>query len=257
MVEPKYIELMQKEIDGSISYIEKTRLAKFLKSNEEARELRDQLRRIHDCLVETPLVDPPESLRPNIMRQIVPRFRSAAAHEHPGLWGRLVERFRLQPAMPFAVGVALGVLALVPLIASRQAGEIDASRMIGTLLNAASEAEVIDSRDVNIGSMHGRLRTMALDGWVLVDVAIESPDQISLVMSFDPNDIAFYGLTNLERGATFLESAPTELRLTHSGVRHYHLAFADNPNRTAEIAFRLESGGVSFQDVLHTGEMVR
>jgi hypothetical protein len=260
MVEQKYIELMQKEIDGSISYLEKSRLASFLKGSEEARELHQQLRRVHDCLVDTPLVDPPESLRPNIMSKIVPRPRPTVARaiHGPSLWESLVARFRLQPAIPFAVGVVLGVLALVPVISTRQGGnDIDSSRLIGTLLNAGADAQVIDSKIVSFGLVRGSLEVRALDGWVLVDVALKSPDQISLVMDFDSDDISFYGLTNLDQGTTFLESSPTELKLTHTGVQHYYLAFADNPKRAAEIAFRLESGGEIYQEAIRTGDAER
>lgn len=255
MVDEKYVELIQKEIDGGISYIEKTRLAGFLKRSEEGRELRDRLRQVHASLVETPLVDPPESLRTNIMRQVVPRPRRAAegAREHSGLWESLISRFRLQPAIPFAVGVVLGVLALVPVLATRQSGDTDPTRLIGTLLNAGADAEVVDSKIISFGLVRGGLQVRALDGWILVDVALQSPDQISLVMRYDANDISFYGLTNLDRGAAFLESSPTELKLTHTGVQHYYLAFADNPTRAAEISFRLESGGHVFDDSIRTG----
>jgi hypothetical protein len=255
MVDEKYIELMHKEIDGSISYLEKARLGGFLKRSEEGRALRDQLRHIHSCLVEAPLVDPPESLRPNIMRQVVPRPGRApkAVHAHPGLWESLIARFRLQPAIPLAVGVALGVLTLVPVLAIRQGGDADPTRMIGTLLNAGADAEVVDSRAISFGLVRGGLQVRALDGWILVDVTLRSPDQISLVMHYNSDDIAFYGLTNLDRGAAFLETSPTELKLTHTGVQHYYLAFADNPRRAAEIAFRVESGGTVLEDSIRTG----
>lgn len=260
MVDEKYIELMQKEIDGGISYFEKARLASYLKGSEEARELQKNLREIHRCLTEAPLVDAPKSLRDNVMRQVVPRPRPVInpVGSRPGVWESLVARFKLQPAIPFAVGVAMGVLALVPVISQNPGGTtIDTSRLIGTLLSSDLDTKVIDRKEISFGLVKGGVEVKAFEGWILVDVALKSPDQISLVLDYDSDDIAFYGLTNMDRGSTFVESSDRELRLTHSGVRQYYLAFADNPGRVSEISLRLESGGESYEESILTGHAGR
>ena len=256
MVDEKYIELMQKEIDGGISYFEKARLANYLKGSEEARELQKSLHEIHRCLIETPLVEAPESLRENVMRQVAPRPRTSInpVGTRPGVWESLVARFKLQPAIPFAIGVALGLLALVPVISQNQGGaRIDTSRLIGTLLNSGLEPKVIDHKDISFGLVRGGIEVRTLDGWVLVDVALRSPDQLSLVINYDSDDIAFYGLTNIDRGATFVESSDRELKLTHTGARQYYLAFADNPDRVSTISLRFEAGGDSYEESIQAG----
>jgi len=260
MVDEKYVELMQKEIDGDISYFEKARLANYLKGNEEARDLRKSLREIHQCLIEEPLIESPKSLRENVMRQVMPRPRPTInpLGSRQGVWESLVARFKLQPAIPFAVGVAMGVLALVPVISQNQEGaRVDTTRLIGTLLNSDLDTKVIDHKQISFGLVKGGVEVRTFEGWVLVDVALMSPDQVSLVLNYDTDDIAFYGLTNIDRGATFVETSDRELRLTHTGIRHYYLAFTDNPDRVSEIAIRVEAGGEAYEESIHTGPVAR
>jgi hypothetical protein len=125
------------------------------------------------------------------------------------------------------------------------------------LLDSGLQSEIVDHKDVSFGLVRGGIEVKALDGWVVVDVAVRSPDQISLVFDYDSDDIAFYGLTNIDRGATMVESSDQELKLTHSGTRQYYLAFVDNPSRVSDISIRFEAGGDSYEESIRTGPVDR
>jgi hypothetical protein len=106
MIDEKYIELINAEIDGELSGEQRAELSRYLLAHPEARALRDDLQHLCGALGQADLVPPPADLRDNILNALpapapAPRLRRAA-----GLPGPL-----LRYAAVLAGGLIVGALA--------------------------------------------------------------------------------------------------------------------------------------------------
>ncbi|MCB0753910.1 MAG: hypothetical protein KDC52_20735, partial [Ignavibacteriae bacterium] len=70
MIQPEYIELMNKDIDKIISASEKKKLDKYLKENEEAKILHKELLRTEELLDTIPENVASENLKKRILNSI-------------------------------------------------------------------------------------------------------------------------------------------------------------------------------------------
>jgi hypothetical protein len=77
MIDKKKIELIHKAIDGEISSAETIKLQTYLETNEEAKELYQNLIQTSSLIEDIPHVEPPAYLKQRIMNSIDPNLYSA------------------------------------------------------------------------------------------------------------------------------------------------------------------------------------
>jgi hypothetical protein len=122
MVDPKYVELINAEIDGELDARQRAELSARLLSDPVARALRDEMHRLCKALDEVGPVDPPPQLRAEILAALpqmqvrksktqwsVPKWRFAAALAGVLITGTIV--FRVIDNQQQAASEMAGTLA--------------------------------------------------------------------------------------------------------------------------------------------------
>lgn len=261
MVNDKIIDLIHRDLDGTISDSDREALQKHLKADEEARRMHADLAQMHRTLADMPRVEPPPAIRDHVLRQIGPRWKSVRqASPRRGLsevFGSIIERFRVQPAIPFAVGIVAGALLLIPIAGQIGDGNgITGSQVAGTIIwdGPEPELESVGTREFNTGAVRGTLSTSRTDGAVVAElVVIASGDPVNIEFTYDPWDVAFQGIASLRKPASYVSADGDLVRLTHSGENLYRLAFADYPDKIATINVKISSDRVLWEGSIRTG----
>jgi anti-sigma factor RsiW len=221
MIDEKYIELIQAEVDGELPEQHRADLSRFLLTNPEARALRDELRQVCATLGRVPAVEPPQGLRESILAAIpgataarTPRRSSATRFQY----------FRVAAA--FAGGLLVSAIAF-QVGAGRQAA-FDVSEVAGTLASQdpVARSSPVDTASVSLEQVSGtvslfRSATMRV---VEFDLAVRQP--LEVVVVHDGQQARFSGLapaSSNQRYALVLEGAgkagsPVEIRFLASGA---------------------------------------
>jgi hypothetical protein len=221
MVDEKYIELIQAEVDGELPEQHRADLSRFLLTNPEARALRDELRQVCGTLGRVPAAEPPPGLRDSILAAIpattaatMPRRSSATRFQY----------FRVAAA--FAGGLLVSAIAF-QVGADRQAA-FDVSEVAGTLASQdpVARSAPVDTASVSLEQVSGtvslfRSATMRV---VEFDLAVRQP--VEVVVVHDGQQARFSGLgpaSGNQRYALVLEGAgkagsPVEIRFLASGA---------------------------------------
>jgi hypothetical protein len=205
MVEEKYLELIQADVDGELPERQRAELSQYLLANPEARALRDELRQVCTALDSLAAADPPPGLRDAILAGThlpAPRPMRGGAARFP----------LLRLAAAFAGGLFVSAIAF-QLGGNRQAA-FDVSEVAGTLASRdpVAGSEPVDSVQVSLDQARGtvslfRTATMRV---VEFDLAVQRP--LEVVVVHDGQEARFSGLgqagvTANQRYALVLEGA--------------------------------------------------
>jgi hypothetical protein len=186
MIEERYIELMNKELDGANTPDESAALRSFLASSEEARRVYDELRGLAGMFAAAGEITPPRDMKRTIMAAIAGReaFRGARRAERRRFLDALTPRKKV--AYSFAGGVAFGLVALIILLGVMpRDGGPDRKDLYGTLAGRRSAEDVVASESVSIetADVSGRVTAQYRDNSLAIALDLDAPHEIEVVLS--------------------------------------------------------------------------
>jgi hypothetical protein len=208
MIEERYIELIQADVDGELAERDRAELSRYLLASPEARALRDDLRRVCGALGELASVEPPPGLKGAILAAApLPAAGGSQAPIRAG--GASFQKWRMAAA--FAGGLLVSAIAF-------QLGEgrpgLDVSEVAGTLASQdpVSRSQPVDSIRVSLDQAQGKVSLFrsATMRVVEFDLAVQQP--IEVVVRHDGQEARFSGpgkagAAASERYALVLEEA--------------------------------------------------
>jgi hypothetical protein len=225
MIEEKYLELIQADVDGELHERRRGELSRLLLSNPEARALHDELRRICAALDAVPMAEPPAALRESILASVPrPTAGPATASIRAGR-----ARFPLlRVAAAFAGGLLVSAIAF-QLGPDRPAG-LDVSEVAGTLAShdPVARSAPVDTVKVALDRASGTVSLFRSANLRVVefDLAVQQP--MDVVVVHDGQEARFSGLGRAgsagnQRYALVLEGAGQagsriEIRFLASGT---------------------------------------
>lgn len=175
MIEERYRELMNLDIDGVISQEEKNELDRYLDRNPEARRYFEELRALTDLLDSHEHIEPPEAFDEEISGHI---FRDRGTTEQPHRDTGRGWRFGRRPALSFITGLAAGLVIFALVYFVTEWGAItDYDRLYGTIGRAADEAGILD---LDAAGIEGTLRLYRSEGRLIAHVSLRSEEEITM-----------------------------------------------------------------------------
>jgi hypothetical protein len=173
MIEAKYIELIQADVDGELPDGRRAELSRFLLAHPEARALRAELAALAEALGSLALAEPPADLRDRILAALPPPSRTAQGSGSAGF------SIRLRWAAAIAATALLG--AVVFRIASDDRSAVDVSNLYGTMASPGTAAPVqIDKVAVSTEQVHGTVSLLGSPQARIVefDLAVNGPIEV-------------------------------------------------------------------------------
>ena len=244
MIEKRYIELMNSEIDGVNSPEESRELHEYLDGAPDARRHFEELKSVGRALSEAEEVSPPPTLRGDIMRAVEGRRRAEAGSSSTRRRRRAVRISpRLTPAYAFAGGMAAGLFlfALISVTLPDLAPG-DSAHLFGTIGGERCTVDAPVMFDVPGASGNATVRYCAET--VTVELSLSSESEVLVVLSYD-DEVDFDGWRALQSGDHAINVAGHRAELTHSGDRDYDLYFTDYTESHMPLRMSILSGGRS------------
>ncbi|MBM4162020.1 MAG: hypothetical protein FJ217_13115 [Ignavibacteria bacterium] len=257
MIEQKYADLIQKEIDGVITDAEGRSLKDYLARNKEARRLREELQKTVERLKSVPQLDPPPYLKKHILNSL--GVGQPVTTPGPRLLDRLAKAFshRLAPryAIVFCSGFCLGIILLFLVLQSYEPVS-DMSQFTGALMTVGDTRswKVIDSLSIETEDARGVVRSLDAAGHLFVEVDLRSAGKAEVELTGGP-DYAFGSYTKLVGDALFIEVNPACVKISHVDKAHYLVWFAGGLQKGRELDFKLRVGATTITESVQTGDM--
>ncbi len=249
MIEKRYIELMNKELDGANTPDESAALRSFLASSEEARRMYDELRGVAGMFAAAGEVTPPRDMKRTIMAAIAGReaFRGARRAERRRFLDVLtVLTPRKRVACSFAAGAAFGLAALIILLrAMPQTGELDRKDLYGTLAGRRGAEDVIASESVSIetADVSGRVTARYLDTSLAVALDLDAPQEIEVVLS-PAGRLPVEGFGAPSCGAWDIRTDTAGVAFKAASGCNFTVTFRDEAGAHPPVNITVSSGGV-------------
>lgn len=230
MIEQKYTELIQADVDGELPEQNRAELSRYLLANPEALALRDELRRLCSALDRLPAADPPQGLKGAILAAVPLPAPGTASAPVRSNWVRFPI---LRVAAAFAGGMLVSAIAF-QLGPDQQAG-LDVSGIAGTMASQdpVAGSAPVDTVRVSLEQATGTVSLFRSPTIRVVefDLAVQQP--LEVVVVHDGQQVQF-----------------SELGQT-GGKQHYALVLEGAGQAGAAIDLRfLASGTEVHRDVL-------
>lgn len=214
---PEVHDLIQRDIDGRLSDVERSHLTELLAADPAAREEHRRLESLRDMLAGLPKEDPPGHLHTTVLRDIRAR-RSART-------GWAFGRFALGYAYAAAAGAALAILGV---------NIVTGGRAFGPDSLGGNAAATIGSPSF--------LSYRSVEGSLALDIVPSGKGPVDLVLAYDPGTFDLLGISNKTGGIERLEATDGQVRWSQ-----------ERPER-ATVLLAPRKAGTSRVDVRYTGE---
>ncbi len=157
----KLRELLNREIDGILTEREKRALDSLLAKDEDARALRADLHSLLRLCTESPLAEPPPTLRPAIRRAIeVQQTTKQQPRRIKESLDRVLFPLRdLRLVYAFVGGIALGGVSLALVLSSVQPSDMSEQDVAGSLFARNADETLWTTHAIVTSAAKGRIAT--------------------------------------------------------------------------------------------------
>ena len=226
MVNQKYLELINKDIDNTISIAEKELLSIYLKTNPEAYAMHQELIETEKLLDKLPDNDPSVSLKRRILNSI--DYNRYASKKRIPVVDFILSAFsgpRKRLTTSFAFGLAAGLIILsVIFYVSYYNNFKEQNTVFGTM--GLPESEVLKSVEVNSMDITGKIEISKAANHFGVYVNLKSSRKYTLQIEFDQanlkvDDLSLTKLSNIQ-----VKKEPGSIKLIESDNSPYSLLFS-------------------------------
>jgi hypothetical protein len=249
-IEPKYVELMNADLDGEISDAERIDLAEYLEANPEAAKFRSELGELCGSLDELEQVEPPPHLKYAILDSLQkprPAQRESAGFEWQQLLGL--------PVLRHAVTFAAGAFLTFALISSNQISDQafdDVTGLVGTISESAQEATGQNTIRLTSNEIAGIVSVQAAGSLNVINFNLAAEGPVEIVAEFSDHDLWFKGFAQLESDNARILADEGVVKMHIQGRNRYALYLQHTNDIDAPVNFRFYAAG----NLIHEAELM-
>jgi hypothetical protein len=252
MIEPKYIELIHREIDGVNTPKESAKLNDYVSRHPEARQLYDELVATSTLLSRVREEEPPVHLTKAVLNAI--QHQRHAAQKNASLVRSIKELVaslpghtspRLKYASAFAFGLMAG-LFIYSMLAGGMGGNspIDISQFYGAITKqqAAGHFEHGGKADVDLPEVTGAIDLRCSKELVIAEVVLHPAGTIDIVFEFESDHLRFSSFTKIKGGErTSINDNGSTLRIANVVEGGYIFVFVKKAPAVTPVNFKIIS----------------
>lgn len=246
-IDPKYMELINADIDGEISAPESAELEAFLADSPDGRRLHADMRDLARALGQLEEQDPPTNLRHRIMSNI-PRQQT------PRQTDSLLRTLFASPVLRYAATFAAGALLMASIVGSDRISESafsDVSGLVGTIADPAVLGPADDSIDITSTQIAGKVSLRSSGTMLILDFDLVAADRVDIVADYSDRTIWFNGFAQLESSGTAVSAEQGRVKLSMEGKRRYAVFLHNQGNRNTQIDLKFLAG----EELLHESSL--
>jgi hypothetical protein len=258
MIPEEFEILMQAELDGENTPEESARLRAWLACSPEGRARSREFAAVFHALAQVERMEAPEDLRRSVLEAIAAEVREAPAAS--GWWEALAAGFARYPALrhayPFALGVALGILAFAALARVLPAPPRDALPLAGTMmpLEEASRGTLVERRVLRAGQERFTAESWRAGDAIQLRLGGGPARGVEVTLDFDPRRLVAQGVDWSPSACERLAFAPGRLVLGFGDYAPATARFRATGQPDAQIRVTIRWARHSGEVMLRTGE---
>jgi hypothetical protein len=243
MTEKKYIELINKEVDGLISDMEKHQLHEYLEKDLQAKNLFQETIKTSELLKQVTEVEPSPNLKKHILNSIelksyAPKYTKKSVRSSISEWFT-----NLNPRMvySFAAGVIIGLIIYsVFLTTVIQEHPLDKTNFYGTIgIHENTNIRKLDQVAVEFPGLTGTINFYKFENNIWFEAKISNSDQFEMAFDFDQTKILFDSFKPLNQSNALIQNKANTLNIIINGDCHYLILFKQNSAEKAQIDLKL------------------
>ncbi len=257
MINDKILNLMNQELDGTVSKNDQVRLEKYLESDREAGDLMAKLRLLHKNLHEVQEVEPTADFKESVMAAL-PVVRYSTKRHDVWLKTKVIDLFQLprfQMAGMFSLGAAAALLFLVISQNLSHLQNAPTERAMGTIISPEkiAEASSIDSKQITIDDYNVNITSRRAGQTVFATINLENgSNQVVqlLVSSEGAEKFRFNALEYNAPNLVYANFGNDFFSAAIAGPGSWVLAFDDPDGTTETLKIELKTESSSVREVV-------
>ena len=246
-IDPKYLDLIQADIDQETGPEDKAALEAFLAQSEEGRTLHQELSALAVSLDEMEELPAPTHLKHVIISSAAPR--TGSARRASSIW-----RFFSLPSVGYIGTFAAGVILTLAIVESDRVSTgafDDVTGMVGTVADVENIGPTHDSLAIQKSEVAGSVSLLSKGQMLILDFDLAAAEPIEIIARYSDQTIWFNGFAQLESSGTSVAAQTGEVKLEMDGKRRY-VVFLNNPSdRRATIQMSFIARG----EVIHEANL--
>ena len=246
-IEQKYADLINAEIDGVISDVDKPELAAFLAESAEGRAEHERLSTLCASLNAVEDVSPPVHLRHVIMNSVKP---ARPEQSSPGILRILFALPTLRYGLTFAAGVFL-TLSLVSSMQLSNTALDDVTGLVGTMSDPIG-ADLASSISVDRVEIAGTVSLRSSGDMLILDFDLSAQGLVEIQADYTDRTIWFNGFGQLESSGTTISAENGRIKLGMEGKSRYAVYLHNEGGRGTTVSLRFISNG----KIVHEASLV-
>jgi hypothetical protein len=231
MIETKFIEMMNLELDGALGESDSASLHEHLSSHPEAARYFEDLRAALAAVDAVGQADPPPGLGTRIIGAVpfVGNGGRGTDYGRPSWRERWHFMPRFRYAAVFVFGLFFGVLvySAINYDNGRGGNGVDISEFLGTMRQITSADGFRQTRAIGVDfdQVRGSVSLHESSDVMLAEVTLDSSDEIEWVVEYNAGEVTFDGYRSFSGESGNIVTANREMRVHQSGETRYLLFF--------------------------------
>lgn len=256
MIEEKYIELMQRRLDGALSKSEQEKLQAYLADNPVAQEMDAGLKEVSDALAGVEILDAPKTLKGRIMNLVEARsaVKSTSSTPLSSLLDSFAGLFSVRHAYSFSAGAVAGIFILI-MVFQFNGGlpGVGVSDIQGTMTpTSAPKFEIVDSKKISLTGVEGKIQVLATRNITIAEIHLSSVSEVQITVGFETSDYRFDGYRASGKAESTVEGG--EIKLSHTGQDIHVLLFSGLGRSSSPIVVKILSDNDIYEVTLATAK---
>jgi len=238
-IDPKFVELINADIDGEISPADKQTLEALMADSPEAQAMQAELSGLNSSLNELPDLDPPVYLKHTILASI-PKTEAQQRRSN------FLHSIFASPAFRYAAMFAAGAILTLNLVSSDQLSDrafSDVTGLVGTMSSDVPDGPGIQSTRIDRPEVAGRVTLRSSGPLLIIDFDLVSSGPVDIVASYADQTVWFNGFAQLESPGASISAQSGIITMQIEGKRRYALFLHNAGDRNVSINLRFMSDG--------------
>lgn len=233
MMDKKYIELIEKEIEGTITSEEKAVLRKWMEKESEAKEIYEEQIQVSKLLSQISTIEPPPDLKKRIVNSV--HLKGDAVKIRKPVLRPSISKYTPRLAMAFGAGVLVGILLHIVFFTDPY--RMSSRDLTGTIgLHERGYFKTVAEMPIKGSDVKGVMIITQYRDHLGCEVNLVSTDDVELLVEFDPFHIEFQGYKPFSRSRIVIENGENYIRSLNSAEVHFVSFFS----RTLPVATQIE-----------------
>ncbi|MDH3614326.1 MAG: hypothetical protein OEU90_03290 [Gammaproteobacteria bacterium] len=245
-IDPKYVELINADIDGEISSADRAAFEAFIADSPEAQALHAELSAVHASLDSLPELDSPPHLKHTIMASIPEQ--NEGARSTPGAF---LQTLFAAPALRYTAVFAAGSVLTLSLVSSdivSQGAFDDMTGLVGTISDQIPQGPSIQTTPIESKDIAGTVTLHSSGPILIVDFDLVSSGPVDIVASYVDKKVWFNGFAQLESPGVSVSAESGRITMQIDGKRRYALYLHNAGDRDITIHLQFTSNGEAVYD---------